>query len=115
MHLIAGFESQITARGCALAIADAARERSVAVRGVALARLDTERGIHVDPVRGFQLPGHVLRVLDRILEADETSVALKTGETAMVVSLEGQADEDIATLTKLADLDSRGALWIRTE
>ena len=66
MHVIAGFESQIAARGSALAIADAARDRGMTVLGAALARRDTVHAIHVDPVHGFRIPEHALAVLDGV-------------------------------------------------
>lgn len=115
MHVIAGFESQIAARGGAMAVVDAAREVGLAVRGVALARQDTEGAIHVDPVRGFELPGHVLQVLDGLLEGNGTSTALRTGESAVVVALDGPADDGAAALTRIAGLDARGALWVTTD
>lgn len=94
-----------------MAVVDAAHEVGLAVRGVALARQDTEGAIHVDPVRGFDLPGHVLHVLDGLLEGNGASVGLRAGETAVVVALDGPADNGAATVTRIAGLDARGALW----
>lgn len=112
MHVIAGFESQIAARGGALAIADAARGRGLTVSGAAVARRDTERAIHVDPVPGFEMPAHVLQVLDGIFPDRPGPASLHVGETGLVVSF---ADgSDVATLAKEAQLESHGALWILT-
>ena len=114
MHVIAGFESQIAARGGAMAVVDAAREAGLAVRGAALARQDTEGAIHVGPVRGFKFPEHVLHVLDDLLEGNGASVGLRAGETAVVVALGDLPDNGVATATLTAGLEGRGALWTTT-
>jgi hypothetical protein len=115
MHVIAGFESQIAARGWAIALGEAARERGLGLRGAALARLDTEHGIHVDPVPGFEMPDHVLQVLDDVFTDRVGAPKLRMGEAGLVVSFaEGPAD-DVATLADQASLHGkgRGALWVR--
>jgi hypothetical protein len=115
MHVIAGFESQIAARGGAMAVIEAAREVGLVVRGVALARQDTEGAIHVDPIRGFELPGHVLHALDGLLAGNGASVGLRAGETVAVVALDSPVDSGATAVTRIAGLDTRGALWVTTD
>lgn len=114
MHVIAGFESQIAARGGAMAVVDAARTVGLTVRGVALARQDTEGSIHVGPIRGFELPGHVLQVLDGLLGGNDRSTVLRAGESAVVVAVD-DPDGGAASLARVAELDARGALWVTTD
>lgn len=111
MHVIAGFQSQIAARGGAMAVVDAASDAGLTVRGVALARQDTEGAIHVGPIRGFEFPGHVLQVLDRLLEGNDSSTVLRAGESAVVVAVDAPSEGGAGALTRVADLDARGALW----
>ncbi len=111
MHVVAGFESQIAARGAALAVVGAARASGADIAGVALARRDTERGIHVDPLLGFELPPHVLGALDSVVEGEHPSRDLRPGQTALVVSAIS-AGSALSSAIDDAALDRHGALWV---
>lgn len=113
-YVIVGFESRIAAHGCALSIAGAARERSVKVCGAALARRDTLRAIHVDPVEGFEMPEHALGVLDGIVAESAGRPSLRMGETALLVLLADLPKDDVDDLIDRIDLERRGALWVTT-
>jgi hypothetical protein len=113
MHVVAGFASQIAAQGGVMAVAESARERGLTVLGAALARLDTQRSVHVTPVPGFAMPKHVLQLLDGVFVDEEGPAHLRAGETGLVVALDG-AEEDSAAVPDLAALRGRGALWILT-
>lgn len=110
IHLVAGFESQIAAQGAALAVADAARSAGTAVAGGALARRDSERAIHVSPLWGLELPAHVLRTLDTIVDEDGAR-ALFPGQSALVLSLPAR-DGVIRGVVGEAGLERLGALWV---
>ena len=112
MHVIAGFESQIAARGGAFAIIDAALKQGLHVSGAALARRDTERAIHVDPLRGFAMPEHVLQALDDVVDEVADSPGLDPGETALVVAITGASRSDVASCLDGAMSDGLGALWV---
>jgi hypothetical protein len=114
MHVIAGFQSQIAARGSALALADAARLLGVAVLGAALARRDTVRAIHVDPVDGFRIPEHALALLDEVFEESQTKPSLRAGETALVVRFADVPTGHVEDLIDRTSLERRGALWVTT-
>ncbi len=115
MHLIAGFQSQIAALGGAMAVAQLARERGSVIAGAALARRDAERAIHVDPVRGFAMPRHVLQTLDGVVETDTGRPTLDTGETAFVVLFESDSGDDgLASLADRTLVADHGALWVTT-
>jgi hypothetical protein len=113
MHVVAGFASQIAAHGGAMAITESARERGLTVLGAALARLDTQRCVHVTPVPGFAMPRHVLQLLDGVFVDEEGPAHLRVGETGLVVALYG-AEEDAAAVPDLGTLRGRGALWVLT-
>jgi hypothetical protein len=114
MYVIAGFQSRIHAHGGALAVVDAARERGGTVAGAAFARLDAERGIHVDPVPGFGMPEHVLQVLDGFVCDVPGEAQIHMGETGLVLALDDDADLELDTLVTSAHLGGRGALWVST-
>lgn len=114
MHVIAGFESHIAAHGGAIAITDAARDCGVTVHGVALARMDTQRGIRIDPLPRFPMPEHVLQTLDRFFTDGTGQAQLQTGDTALVVSLANDRSGDPGSIANLVRLESRGALWVMT-
>ena len=110
MHLVAGFESQIAAHGAALAVSGAARAGGADVSGAAIARRDTESGMRIDPLQGFDPPPHILAALDRVIESGSTPVRLRPGQTMLVVS--SSSPEDVfTTLVDAAALDRHGALW----
>jgi hypothetical protein len=115
VHVIAGFESQITARGGLSAIGRLARTLGADLGGAALARRDTEGAIHVDPLRGYEMPNHVLHVLDGVVDSTREAPRLDVGMTALVVSLgpTGCAD-DLARLVDPAVLEDEGAVWVTT-
>lgn len=115
MHLIAGFQSQIAALGGVMEVVRIARRHGAAVGGAALARRDTERAIHVDPLRGFAMPPHVLRALDSVVEHGAGRPTLDPGETALVVSLEDvPRDGGLASRADRALVTDHGALWVTT-
>jgi hypothetical protein len=113
VHVVAGFASQIAAHGGALAITESARERGLDVQGAALARLDTQRSLHVSPVPGFAMPRHVLQLLDGVFVDEEGPAHLRIGETGLVVALDG-SEEGSAAVPDLGALRDRGALWVLT-
>ena len=114
-----GFESQIAARAAATDVAQAAGALSLSVSGVAIVRRDSMRGLHVDPVEGFELPCHVLQAVDPLVERDPLvprAPALRPGEAALVVSVP-EPDVDGSQLDLLvarARLDHHSALWVTT-
>jgi hypothetical protein len=112
-HVIAGFESQIEARAALASIARAARESGVGVDGAALARRGVEEAIHVDPLVGFDLPVHVLRILDVVVAREPGQPTLEVGETALVVSLDSAARSQLvaSTLDRVLGADG-SALWM---
>lgn len=114
MYLIAAFKSQLAAHGGALEIAGAAAENGLTINGVALARIDTLRAIHVDPLPGFEMPGHVLQVLDDVVPEGAESATLRVGETALAVALTVAEthDTDRTAVECQAVLESRGAHWV---
>lgn len=114
MHLIAGFQSQIAALGGVMAIARIARTQGTTLGGAALARRDTERAIHVDPIRGFAMPPHVLQTLDGVVESGPGRPTLDTGETALVVSLESVVLDGLVPLADRTLVTDHGALWVTT-
>lgn len=111
MHVVAGFESQIAALGGAFAVADAARTGGLVVTGAALARRDSGRGIHVDPLAGFDLPPHVLSAIDTVIDAEDPADVLLPGQAAFVVSSASPAHQ-FATAVDKAALGRLGALWV---
>jgi hypothetical protein len=113
MNLILGFESQVDARGAVPALVRAAADTGASVTGVALARRDSSRGMHVDSVRAFGLPSHVLSMIDGVMEEERDTPLLRGGQTALVVSLTvpERAAGDREALTERAWLT--GALWVR--
>jgi hypothetical protein len=113
MHVVAGFASQIAAHGGAIAISESAREHGLTVLGAALARLDTQRSVHVTPVPGFAMPKHVLQLLDGVFVDDEGPAHLRVGETGLVVALD-EAEEEPDAAPDLSTLRGRGALWVLT-
>lgn len=113
MHVIAGFESQIAAQGGAMAVVRAARQDGREVDGVALIRRDSELAIHVDRLRGFDLPAHVMRLVDDAIDSDEGAPTLERGEAAFVVSLRDGPGADATGVVENAALTGHGALWVR--
>jgi len=115
VHVIAGFESQIAARGGLSAIGRLAGSLGADLGGAALARRDTEGAIHVDPLRGYEMPDRVLHVLDGVVDTARDAPRLDVGMTALVVSLgpTGCAD-DLARFTDPSVLEDEGALWLTT-
>lgn len=111
MNLITGFESQIDARGAVGEIVAMASEAGVSVDGVALVRRDTERGVHVDTVRGYRLPTHVLKALDRVVEADGDAPTLTPGQAALVVAME-TSGEDLLGFVDQVEATFLDALWV---
>ena len=95
-----------------------AQARGLTIGGAALARRDTERSIHVDPLQGFELSGHVLQALDAVVDADAEKQGmprLAICETALVLSLRDAVGvSDIACLTDRELLEREGALWVTT-
>jgi hypothetical protein len=114
MHLIAGFQSQIAALGGVMEVVRIARDHGAAVSGAALARRDTERAIHVDPLRGFAMPAHVLQTLDSVVETSSGRPTLDAGETALVVSLDEVQGDGLASLADRTLVVDHGALWVTT-
>jgi hypothetical protein len=110
MHVIAGFESQIAARGGALAISDAAQEHGLTIGGAAVARRATDNAIHVEPLPGFEMPEHVLGALDAVFSGNQQPTHLRMGEAGLVVSLGD--DADAVALAAAAQLERLGALWV---
>lgn len=115
MHVIAGFESQIAARGGLSAMGRLAGALGAGLEGAALARRDTEGAIHVDPLRGYAMPDHVLHVLDGVVDCPRDAARLDVGMTALVVSLGPAGDaDDVARLVDRGVLEEEGAVWVMT-
>ena len=87
--------------------AQAASSRASVAR---IARCDTERGIHVGPLHGFELPPHLLAALDTVMEGEPSSEVLRAGQTALVVSASPSATM-LTTRLDTAVLDRFGVLW----
>jgi hypothetical protein len=112
MHVVAGFESVISAQGAAIAVMDAASGLEIDVSGGALARSSYGRGFHVDPLTGLDLPEHLFGALDCVIGGSPSSQALAPGQTALVMAL--TVDERrLAEVVQAASLDQNGALWVR--
>lgn len=114
-YLVAGFESQLTARAAAAELRRVALAESVQLGGAALVRRDTIFGIHVNPIGGFELPEHVLAVADRLLNAkwanaeDMEDPAIRPGESMLVLVI---GDPNGATrLARSANLEPYRVLW----
>jgi hypothetical protein len=114
VHLIAGFQSQIAALGGVMEVVRLARQQGAAVGGAALARRDTERAIHVDPLRGFAMPAHVLQTLDSVVETSTGRPTLDAGETALVVSLLDVPGDGLSFIADRTLVVDHGALWVTT-
>lgn len=112
VHLIAGFDSQIVARGAVGGIVRAASEAGMTVDGVALVRRDTDRGVHVDTVRGYRLPAHVLKALDGVVEGDVDAPTLAPGQAALVVATGMPPGGDLSRLVVLTEESALDALWV---
>jgi hypothetical protein len=61
------------------------------------------------------MPGHVLHVLDAVVDTTREAPRLDVGMTALVISLDpGEHAEDVARLTDPGVLEQQGAIWVTT-